>query len=151
MDRFSTLVSYARFTYDRNEPADLTKELKVMPFYNKKSAQVITIEEYLNRLIRYSDISPEIMLTSLLFLRRFNERYNINSRNFYRLILISLFISMKLNDDFHHSAKYMAILGGLQSNIKEFLKLEKLFLKSIDWEIIIDKNNLELMALSVGF
>ena len=149
MDTFASLVDYARYHYDNAEPEDLSTESKVMPFYNKNINPDITFDFYMRRIVKYSDITPNIMLMCFLLLKRFNRKYSINSRNFYRLFLIANFVVMKLVDDFHHGVEFIATLGGLQKNKSEIVHLELLFLKSIDWDLSITQAHLDSLGYSM--
>lgn len=95
----------------------------------------INIEDYLQRLIGYLDISHNIIIVSLIYIDRLKIKFNYN--NVHKLVLVSLLITNKFLEDDNMNNNYWANCGGIPLN--SLNKLEKEFLKRINYKLNVNE------------
>jgi hypothetical protein len=105
-------------------------------FSIKDVDDIITLEEYINRLVVNCNISNSIMIGAIIYLERLN--IYINKYNIHKLLLISLLLSSKFLEDIIFNNNYWARCGGI--NLKTINRLEKLFLIKIKNNLYIHTN-----------
>lgn len=93
----------------------------------------VAVSDYYRRIVKYSQCSPEVLLLSLIFMRRYSEKMSIpvTFRNAHRLMIVSTLVAAKLHDDIFFSNSYYAAIGGLP--VKEMTDLEMDFLVSLEF------------------
>ena len=112
--------------------------LLIKPFISKKIPS-ITINDYIDRLLKYSKVSEEIFILVLIYIDLLNRKYkiNFNYNNIHKLILASFVVTVKFHEDEHYSLKYYAKLGGI--SLKEIINLEYVFLTLLDFRLYISE------------
>ena len=112
--------------------------LLIKPFISKKIPS-ITINDYIDRLLKYSKVSEEIFILVLIYIDLLNRHYkiNLNYNNIHKLILASFIVTVKFHEDEHYSLKYYAKLGGI--SLKEIINLEYVFLTLLDFRLYISE------------
>ena len=112
--------------------------LLIKPFISKKIPS-ITINDYIDRLLKYSKVSEEIFILVLIYIDLLNRKYkiNLNYNNIHKLILASFVVTVKFHEDEHYSLKYYAKLGGI--SLKEIINLEYVFLTLLDFRLYISE------------
>ena len=84
----------------------------------KSFAANITIAQYLGRFRKYSNPSPCTYAVGLIYLERLKR---LRARNtpllttdsYQRLVLVATMLAAKFFDDFYHSNKHWALIGGI--------------------------------------
>ena len=111
------------------------KEQSKMVFSCKKKPK-IKIKDYLKRIIQYTGIESSSLIIALIYLDRIclNDIL-ITEYNIHRLVLTSLIISIKYNEDLIFENKYYSEVAGV--SIKEFNSLEREFLTIINFNLYI--------------
>ena len=112
--------------------------LLIKPFISKKIPS-ITINDYIDRLLKYSKVSEDIFILVLIYIDLLNRHYkiNLNYNNIHKLILASFIVTVKFHEDEHYSLKYYAKLGGI--SLKEIINLEYVFLTLLDFRLYISE------------
>jgi hypothetical protein len=100
-------------------------------FFSITNIDVITLEDYLQKLIKVLCINNSVMISAFIYLERLN--INLNSHNIHLLLLVSLLLSSKFVEDLYYNNKYWAKYGGI--SLSKLNRLEKIYLIKI-------KNNL---------
>lgn len=149
-DILDNIINYSLFFYD-DELVEEEHLEKYIIYLNKKIKNnicnlhfennfnikhvdsVVTIEEYLNRLIISFNISNSIMIGAIIYLEKLHV--DINIYNIHKLLLISLLLSSKFLEDLFYKNKYWASNGGI--SLDDLNKLEKLYLIKIDNNLFI--------------
>ena len=149
-DILNEIINYSLFFYD-DEIVEEEHLEKYIIYLNKKIKNnycdlyfennfnikhidsVITIKEYLNRLIISFGISNSIMIGAIIYLDKLH--IDINIYNIHKLLLISLLLSSKFLEDLFYKNKYWASHGGISLDVLN--KLEKLYLIKIDNNLFI--------------
>ena len=102
---------------------NISSNKKIVLFMVKKVPS-ISIKDFLLRLIKYSKINDSTFIYILIIIDRFCRKYKIklNYYNIYKLILASLVIAVKLNEDEFYTSEFYAKIGGISK--VEINKLE---------------------------
>ena len=84
----------------------------------------ISLEDYILYLMKYTQINISTLILAVIYIDIFCDKfkYFLTLNNIYRMILISIFISIKYNEDKYMSPKFYAQLAGV--SIDELLFLE---------------------------
>ena len=127
---------------------ELLKQNKQLSSYKKKiyeqSKMVfschkkpkISILEYINRIIKYTYLEKSSLIVSLIYLDRICLKdILITDYNIHRLLLISIIMSIKINEDKIYSNEYYAQVGGI--SLKEFNNLEREYLIFLNFDLFV--------------
>lgn len=90
----------------------------------------VSIKSYLERVLKYTNVSSGCLIASLIFIDRFVQQqpsFVINSLNIHRLLITSVMISMKFLDDLYYNNSYYAKVGGVPCAEMNSLELQFLF------------------------
>ena len=113
------------------------KDQSKMIFSSKKIPK-ISISEYIQRIIEYTEIENSSLIMSLIYLDRiWKKDIMITELNIHRFLLMSLIISIKINEDIIYDNNYYSKVAGI--SIKEFNQLESEFLKLINFKLYISE------------
>jgi hypothetical protein len=110
----------------------------IKPFISKKIPP-ISIENFMKRLLKYSKMESSTLLLILIYIDRvcFFGKFGLNYYNIHKLILASMVISIKYNEDEYFSNQFYAKVGGVSK--EELNKLEYEFLSLIDFSLFVDE------------
>ena len=113
------------------------KDQSKMIFSSKKIPK-ISISEYIQRIIEYTEIENSSLIMSLIYLDRICIKdIMITELNIHLFLLMSLIISIKINEDLIYDNNYYSKVAGI--SIKEFNQLESEFLKLINFKLYISE------------
>lgn len=75
----------------------------------------ISLEKYIRHLVKYTQMNISTLILSVIYIDLFCEKYKfvLTLNNIYRLILISVFISLKYNEDTLINTKTYATIAGV--------------------------------------
>ena len=120
----------------KSNKEEISKIIK--PFISKKIPS-ISINDYIERLFKYSKVSEEIFIFVLIYIDRIcgDHKINLNYNNIHKLILASFIVNIKFNEDNYYSLNYYAKLGGVSK--KEIMNLEYEFLNLMDFKLFVDE------------
>ena len=106
-------------------------------YFTCKKPPHISILDYLSRIVKYSRPESGTVTFSLSFIDKLTKRQNIllTNINIHRIILTSLVIAIKCNEDEYYSNSFYAKVGGI--TLKEFNILEYKYLCSLDFRLYI--------------
>lgn len=98
-----------------------------------------TIKTYLSHLAKYCQFEPPTLIAMLILIDRLckTHSFRLNFSNVHKIILSSLVISIKFNEDEYFDNKFYAEVGGVTLN--ELNDLEYYFLKLIDFKVYIEE------------
>ena len=97
------------------------------------------IKDYLLRLAKFTRINESTLIITLIYIDRICKinNFKLNYKNIYKLIISSMIVAIKYNEDFFYSNEVYAKLGGL--TVKELKYLEFQFLILIKFNLFIEK------------
>ena len=110
------------------------------PLFFSKIIPKISIQNYLQRIVKYTKLETSTLILMLIYIDRISESNSIQitKNNAHRLLLSSSIISIKVNEDEYFSNSFYAKVGGI--SLQEVNFLEKEFLKLIKYRLWIDQN-----------
>ena len=126
-----------------NKPNKEETLFLLQPFIMKKIPP-ISIEDFLERLLKYSKVSHEVFILTLIYIDRICNYYkfNLNYNIIHKLILASFITSIKFLEDDFYSMDIYAKIGGVSK--KEIIYLEYEFLKLIKFNLFVKENLFDL-------
>jgi len=133
------------------DEADLQRQRERITLrFSSKTIPKIPLLEYLDRIRKYNDVRTSMLLTLAIYLDRL-EYPPLNEYTIHRVVLAGLRISAKFLEDLVWKHDRYAKVVGVSS--RELSRLELGFLFLIDFEIVVNNEQLENMAfrLREGF
>ena len=122
---------------NKDKSENINKNIK--PFMTE-SIPSLSIKDYLTRLSLFTKINESTIILILIYIDRIGKinKFILTYRNIYKLILASMVIAIKYNEDNFFSSEVYAKLGGL--SVLELNYLEFQFLILIKFSLFIEKD-----------
>ena len=100
---------------------------------------LISINDYLERLYKYSKINISTVILILIYIDRISNinKFKLTYYIIHKLILSSMVVAIKYNEDEYFSIKYYSKLGGVTKT--EMIFLEYYFVSLINFNLFVDK------------
>ena len=138
----NALITMADLLTDICEESSKDKDTNnklIKPFLSKKIPS-ISIEKYLVRLVSHSKMEISTLILILIYIDKIckNNKFRLNYFNIHKLIVTSMLVSIKYNEDDYFSNSFYAKVGGV--SITELNHLEYEFLSLIDFELYVDED-----------
>lgn len=92
------------------------------------------------RIAFYTSCTEESLIFSMIYIDRLSamdRRYMVTSYNVHRLVLTSILVAAKFNDDIHFKNSHYSNVGGI--SIKEMNSLERIFLHRLKFDLHVGK------------
>ena len=125
------LIQNSKLSYYKKKIYEQSK----MVFSSNKKPK-ISILDYINRIIKYTYVEKSSLIVSLIYLDRICQNdILITDYNIHRLLLISIIMSIKINEDQIFGNNYYAEVGGV--SIKEFNSIESDFVNYINYYLFV--------------
>jgi len=101
---------------------------------------VISIENFLKRIIKYTSLEESTLIMSLIYIDRYCEltSLRLNKLNIHRLIIIAIQMAIKINEDDIYANSFYAKVGGI--TVEEFNFLELGFTKGIEYNFFVKED-----------
>jgi hypothetical protein len=101
----------------------------------------ISLEQYVQHLVKSTQMNISTLILAVMYIDEFCEKYKyfLTSNNIYRLILISVFISLKYNEDIFINANEYASIAGVC--VEDLKNLEFQMCIALDFSFFIKSNN----------
>ena len=99
----------------------------------------ISINDYLDRLYKYSKMNISTVILILIYIDRISNinKFKLTYYTIHKLILSSMVVAIKYNEDQYYSIKFYAKLGGVTKT--EMIFLEYYFVSLINFNLFIKK------------
>ena len=123
---------------EENKNKRKVPNMKIQPF-TTVNIPSMSIKDYLLRLSQFTKMNESTIILILIYIDRickFNN-FHLNFYNIYKLIICSMIIAVKYNEDNFFSSEVYAKLGGV--TIRELNFLEFQFLILIKFSLFIEK------------
>ncbi len=107
--------------------------------FDSKKIPRIGVKHYLERIVKYSRVSLETLVYSVILVDRYIENqdeYLINEFNVHKVFFVALVLSSKFHEDLRLANKDFAKIGGISKG--ELLILEMNFLRIVKFELKIN-------------
>lgn len=123
----------------RNSKVDMPVVEKANSFSVKKIPG-IAIDAYIERILKYSNIDESTLTIALIYIDRLCEitKIQMSMNNIHRLIITSVLLAIKYNEDDYYSNTHYAKVGGI--TLQEINTLEEEFVEGLDWKVFVDKS-----------
>ena len=107
------------------------------------NAPQLSLSEYLNRIITYTQIEFNTLITSLIYIDRYCLQTNtkLTYINVYKLLTCGILVSIKYNEDVIFHMKYYAKVFGVSE--KELRKMERAFVMKMNFDFYVKKELFE--------
>ncbi|KAE8725707.1 Cyclin-U1-1 [Hibiscus syriacus] len=116
---------------DGGGSAASTAQGKGLKAFHGVRAPNISIPKYLERIYKYTDCSPSCFVVAYVYIDRLLHKHPdslVVSMNVHRLLVTSIMVASKMNDDLHYNNAFYARVGGVSNAEVNRLELELLFL-----------------------
>lgn len=126
----------------RNESSEMFEKIKHRQkknLFNSFEIPEISFEDYLKRVVNYSQIQKATLIISLIYIDRFCSlgKIFLTRNNIHKIFFICAYLSIKFNEDVHFRIKYFSDISGME--IEEILMLEYEFLRLIQYNLFVDE------------
>ena len=101
----------------------------------------ISILNYLLRIIEYSNVEENTLITSLIYIYKISKKIKITYFNIHKILFTSILISLKLNEDEIYPFYYYSQIAGICQ--EELMQLELNFYFLIDFNLNVNKETFE--------
>ena len=100
----------------------------------------ISILDYLIRIQKYSKIEENTLICSLIYLDRFalSKKIIITRYNIHKILFLSIFSSLKWNEDLRYKIDYYCKISGIQK--QDLFNLEEEFAEILKFNYYIKEN-----------
>ena len=98
----------------------------------------ITIYDYINRIITYTEIEENTLICSLIYIDKLEQKKQVTKFNVHRIFFSAILSSIKYNEDEYFNNEYYAKVAGV--TINELNKMEYDFLVLLDFNLYIEPN-----------
>ncbi|KAL8513579.1 hypothetical protein ACS0TY_012886 [Phlomoides rotata] len=132
----SLLSSVLERSVEKNENMLRTSETKdVITIFHGLRAPSLSIQQYIDRIFKYSSCSPSCFVIAQIYVDRFIQQTNLHltSLNVHRLLITSVMVAAKFMDDAFFNNAYYARVGGITTS--ELNELEMKFLFDVDFQL----------------
>ena len=109
--------------------------------FNSKSIPNISILDYLNRIIEFSNIEENTLIAGLIYINKIEKIIKITKYNIHKILFSCILIAIKYFEDEIYSNNYFAQIGGI--NNEELLKLELNISTLLDFKFFISEKTFE--------
>ncbi len=124
-----------------NELIELSKTQKFQEQKDIFDTNVIpnmTLYEYINRIISYSDCEENTLISALIYIDRIAKKKSITYLNVYKLVFTSILISIKYNEDEIYKNDFYSQIAGV--SLRELNQMEYEFFFLVDFNIYINES-----------
>ena len=123
---------------DLNPVKNLKKEKINKTIFDLKRLPLISLYDYLYRIIKYTRINDNTLINALIYIDRIHKnKFIITYYNIHKLIFIAIVLASKYVDDNCLNRKLYSRIGGITT--KEFEILEIKFCLYINYRLYIGK------------
>ena len=104
------------------------------PLYSKL-IPVLTLEQYLVRIIKYTEVEKNTLITAYLYIIKLikKENFILSINNIYRLLLGSVVLAKKVLEDIKYKNSFYCEIGGM--SVLEFNKIEYSLFTRLNFDV----------------
>jgi hypothetical protein len=133
------LTVYAQLLFDSSSKTQLDMAEIEGNIFSSPSVPQISMIQYIERLVFNMELDKSTIICSLIYIDRYCNytKHKLNSYTIHRLILTSMLLALKYNEDLIYHNSYYAVVGGV--SLEELNALESDFLKKVEYRLYIEK------------
>lgn len=107
-----------------------------------KDIKKINLKDYMKRLCNYLELESSSLILALIYIEKISEKgIFLNDYSKYKLLLISVIIAIKFNEDDFPTNTFFSKVGGILQ--EELNSLENVFLKEIEFNLFVKGEEFE--------
>ena len=130
-------LSLQEFSIENEQYFNENKSL--LKIFELKYIPDITLEEYIIRIMNYSECEINTIICALIYIDRLCVKgIKINQKNVFKFLFASILISIKNNEDLFYNNQFYSQIAGVKT--KELVKLEYNFCILMDFDFYIEEN-----------
>jgi hypothetical protein len=136
----STIINEIIEENQRDETLGPTIQRQKSLFFNAKRKPNISIEAYLERIMKYSNLEESSLVFALIYLDTICNKKGIilAELNIHRLLFASILCGIKFNEDDFYDNAYYAKIAGL--SLIELNRIEYEFLTLMDFSLYVQND-----------
>ena len=140
-DIISYISEYLYKIIDENKNKKPDKQARKNDIFYSKIIPNLTIQEYIIRIRKYTDIEDLTLICVFIYIKKFIEKNNyiILINNIYRILLAACTIGIKFHEDSNYKNLYIAKIGGM--NLKSMNKIEYNFYVLLNFDLNINEED----------
>ena len=115
--------------------------------FNPKKIPNISISDYLNRIIEYTNIEENTLICALIYIDSISNKKKITISNIYKILFSAVLISIKFNEDEIYPNNFYAKIAGVPN--EELLQMEHEFLILINFNLLIDEKKYSSLKFAI--
>ena len=113
-----------------------SKEISSLDIFNNDEIPEVSIYKYLERIILYTNIEENTLVSSLIYIDRLcNKKVPVNKYTIHKLLFTCILIALKVNEDCFYKNNYYSEISGIP--LKELNLLEYNLLVLLDFQTCI--------------
>eukprot|EP01065_Artemidia_motanka_P041146 TRINITY_DN5282_c0_g1_i1.p1 TRINITY_DN5282_c0_g1~~TRINITY_DN5282_c0_g1_i1.p1 ORF type:complete len:188 (+),score=28.58 TRINITY_DN5282_c0_g1_i1:63-566(+) len=111
--------------------------------YDTRESCDLGVVDYLNRLVRYAEVSDIDILRAMVYIDRVcvSTHLEITTRNVHRLLLAAIVSAHKYAAERPFGMSHLAKCGGVET--QDMLRLERKFIQDLEWCFEVDRPTAE--------
>ena len=115
--------------------------------FNPKKIPNISIQDYLIRIIEYTNIEENTLICALIYIDSISNKKKITISNIYKILFSAVLISIKFNEDEIYPNNFYAKIAGVPN--EELLQMEHEFLILINFNLLIDEKKYSSLKFAI--
>ena len=115
--------------------------------FNSKKIPNISIQDYLIRIIEYTNIEENTLICALIYIDSISNKKKITISNIYKILFSAVLISIKFNEDEIYPNNFYAKIAGVPN--EELLQMEHEFLILINFNLLIDEKKYSSLKFAI--
>ena len=137
----NAIVANLKEIIEENKKNNKNKYILEDNIFYLENLPPISLEKYVQHLAKFTQMNISTLILAVMYIDEFCEKYKyfLTLNNIYRLILISVFISLKYNEDiFTNEHEYASIAG---VSVEDLKYLEFQMCVAMDFSFFIKTDN----------
>ena len=137
----NAIVANLKEIIEENKKNNKNKYILKDNIFYLENLPPISLEKYVQHLAKFTQMNISTLILAVMYIDEFCEKYKyfLTLNNIYRLILISVFISLKYNEDiFTNEHEYASIAG---VSVEDLKNLEFQMCVALDFSFFIKSDN----------
>ena len=106
--------------------------------FSSRNLPKISISDYLYRIMKYTKVEESTLIIALIYIDRFckNKKVILTEYNVHRLLLASVVVAIKFNEDKYYKNLFYSKIGGIE--VEEMNQLEIDFLIFLNFNLFVE-------------
>ena len=122
----NAIVANLKEIIEENKKNNKNKYILKDNIFYLENLPPISLEKYVQHLVKFTQMNISTLILAVMYIDEFCEKYKyfLTLNNIYRLILISVFIGLKYNEDIYVNEKSYASIAGVSVEDLKYLEFQ---------------------------